>query len=163
MDCPQLTVAKCGIVCWQGKLGSATVGPSFDEHTALSTDLHAKALKLQFALIVQAPSFVRHEHSKSCLKSATVHKFELQIKNYLCIMGRAPVISVWSDEPCALWVFHLMEVRGMAKNDLKESFSERSRNSRTAYIKTRHVSAKQAKTSVAQCTVCCQSDRAQGR
>ena len=62
---------------------------------------------------------MRHKLATACLKPVTVRKYDLHIGQYLRFMGPAPVVPIWSDESCALWVFHLMEVRGLAKNTLK--------------------------------------------
>lgn len=68
---------------------------------------------------LQALAALRYKLSESCLKPITVGKYELQVKQYLRFMGPAPVFNVWSDESCALWIFHCMEVRGLAKSTLK--------------------------------------------
>ena len=68
---------------------------------------------------MKALQAVRHKLATACLKPVTVRKYDLHIGQYLRFMGPAPVVPIWSDESCALWVFHLMEVRGLAKNTLK--------------------------------------------
>ena len=70
-------------------------------------------------MVVQALLAARHKLSAACFKPATVHKYDLQVGQYLRFMGPVPVVPRWSDESCALWVFHLMEVMGVGKNTLK--------------------------------------------
>jgi hypothetical protein len=62
---------------------------------------------------------LRHKLLESSLKESTVCTYQGQINQYLRFMGPAPILELWSEESAALWVFHDMEVRGLAKNTLK--------------------------------------------
>jgi integrase len=62
---------------------------------------------------------MRYKLAMRCLKPDTVRKYELQLNAYLRFMGPAPIVAVWSDESCALWVFHCMDVLCQAKSTLK--------------------------------------------
>jgi integrase len=68
---------------------------------------------------MQALTCLRHKLSTSILKPATVRKYELKLNQYIRFMGPNPIVELWSDESCALWVFHYMEVMGHVKNTLK--------------------------------------------
>jgi hypothetical protein len=62
---------------------------------------------------------VRQKLLDQCLKKGTVRNYQGQINQYLRFMGPTPWLDLWSDESAALWVFHDMEVRGLAKSTLK--------------------------------------------
>lgn len=68
---------------------------------------------------MQALVDLRHKLLKNSLKPVTANKYEGQINQYLRFMGPAPLFHVWSDESAALWIFHCLEVRGLAKSTLK--------------------------------------------
>jgi hypothetical protein len=69
--------------------------------------------------VVQALVELRHKLLKHSLKPSTVRAYQGQINQYLRFMGPVPLFELWSDESAALWVFHDMEVRHLAKNTLK--------------------------------------------
>jgi hypothetical protein len=62
---------------------------------------------------------LRYKLATACLKPDTMRKYESQLNAYLRFMGPTPVVEVWSDESCALWVFHCMEVLRQAKSTPK--------------------------------------------
>jgi integrase len=72
---------------------------------------------------LQALVELRHKLLDHSLKQATVRSYQGQIRQYLRFMGPAPLLELWSDESAALWVFHDLEVRGLAKNTLKGRIS----------------------------------------
>lgn len=66
---------------------------------------------------------LRHKLLEKSLKQSTVRNYQGQINQYLRFMGPTPLLPLWSDESAALWVFHCMEVRGLAKSTLKGRIS----------------------------------------
>lgn len=62
---------------------------------------------------------LRHKLLENSLKPGTVRNYQGQINQYLRFMGPAPLFPLWSDESAALWIFHCMEVQGLAKSTLK--------------------------------------------
>lgn len=68
---------------------------------------------------MQALINLRHKLLDSSLHPNTVSKYEGQLRQYLRFMGPTPVLDLWSDESAALWIFHCLEVRGLAKATLK--------------------------------------------